>query len=200
MALDVASRLRPYAAVLLLTIASATVARGSELSVTYDALERNITMQLMTQGGRYYMQGDPSTPCTHAFVQDPRVDAVDGRLRIRLLFSGSAATNIRGRCVGAGDNFDLTITGVPAYADGELYLDQMTVRATAPYFKVVSALVESRLRRDLRVAVRQDLERASAWLSSSGRGTVQVGGLEVRDIAVERDSLRFTYDLTASIR
>ena len=49
--------------ILLLTIVSATVARGSELLVSYGALERNISVQLMTENGRYYMQGDPSTPC-----------------------------------------------------------------------------------------------------------------------------------------
>ncbi len=186
--------------ILLLTIVSVTLARGSELSVSYEALERNISVQLMTQNGRYYMQGDPSTPCAYAFVQDPRVDAFEGRLRIRLLFSGSAATSIRGRCVGAGDNFDLTITGVPTYANGELYLDPMSIQATAAYFRVVSGLVERRLREDLRVPVRQDLERAMTWMSTSGRGNVQLAGLEVREIAVEQDALRFTYDITTSIR
>ena len=125
---------------------------------------------------------------------------MEGRLRIRLLFSGSAATSIRGRCVGAGDNFDLTITGVPTYANGELYLDQMSVQATAAYFKVVSALVEDRLRQNLRVALQRDLERAATWMSTRGRGNVQLTGLEVLEIAVEQDALRFTYDITTSIR
>ena len=186
--------------ILLLTIVGATVARGSELSVSYGALERNISVQLMTQEGRYYMRGDPSTPCAYAFVQDPRVDALEGLLRIRLLFSGSAATSIRGRCVGAGDNFDLTITGVPTYANGELYLDQMSVQATAAYFKVVSAFVEDRLRQNLRVALQRDLEQAAAWMSTRGRGSVLFTGLEVHEIAVEQDALRFTYDITTSIR
>ena len=186
--------------ILLLTIVSATVARGSELLVSYGALERNISVQLMTENGRYYMQGDPSTPCAYAFVQDPRVDAYEGRLRIRLLFSGSAAASIRGRCVGAGDNFDLTITGAPAYSNGELYLDQMSIQATVAYFKVVSALVEDRLRRDLRIALRQDLESAATWMSTRGRGSVLLTGLDVHQIAVEQDALRFTYDITTSIQ
>ncbi len=186
--------------ILLLTIVSATRARGSELSVSYEALERNISVQLMTQNGRYYMQGDPSTPCAYAFVQDPRVDAFEGRLRIRLLFSGSAATSIRGRCVGAGDNFDLTITGVPTYANGELYLDHMSIQATAAYFKVVSTLVESRLSQSLRIPLQRDLERAGGWMSTRGRGSVQLTELEVHEIAVDQDALRFTYDMATSIR
>ncbi len=100
--------------ILVLTILNATVARGSELLVSYEALERNIVVQRMTQNGRYYMQGDPSTPCAYAFVQDPRVDAYEGRLRIHLLLSGSAATSIRGQCIGAGDNFDLRWTRLTA--------------------------------------------------------------------------------------
>ena len=186
--------------ILALVILDLTGARASELLVSYHALERNIVVQLMTQDGRYYMQGDPSTPCAYAFVQDPRVDVFEGRLRIRLLFSGSAATSIRGQCIGAGDNFDLAITGVPKYANGELYLDQMSVQATAAYFRVVSGLVEGRLREDFRVPLRQDLQRAMAWMSTSGRGSVQLAELEVREIAVEQDALRFTYDITTSIR
>jgi hypothetical protein len=37
-------------------------------------------------------------------------------------------------------------------------------------------------------------------MSTSGRGSVQSAGLEVHEIAVESDALRFTYDITASIR
>ena len=188
------------ALVLLLTLVPVTVAQGSELSIDYAAVERNIVLQLMTEDGRYYMQGDPSTPCAYAFVQDPRVDELGGRLRIRLLFSGSAAVSIRGRCVGAGDNFDLEIVGMPTYLNGELYLDEMTVHATAAYFNVVSTLVEDRLRRDLRVPLREDLERATEWMSTSGRGRVALEGLDVREITVERDRLRFVYDITTSIK
>ena len=191
---------RTVSLILLLTVLSASMANGSELSVSYEALERNIVMQLMTQDGRYYMQGDPSTTCAYAFVQDPRVDAFEGRLRIRLLFSGSAAVSVRGRCVGAGDNFDLAITGVPTYANGELYLDQMKVEATAAYFRTVSSFVESRLSQDLRVPLQESLEGAAGWMSTSGRGSVQFAGLEVHEIAVEPDALRFTYEITASIR
>ena len=39
-----------------------------------------------------------------------------------------------------------------------------------------------------------------AWMSTSGRGSVQLAELEVREIAVEQDALRFTYDITTSIR
>ena len=150
--------------------------------------------------GRYYMQGDPSTPCRYAFVQDPRVDAVGGRLRIRLLFSGKAGVNVGGRCVGGCDNFDLEISGVPAYANGELYLDQMTVQATAAYFTAVSTFVQSRLERDLRVPLEKDLARAAAWLTSSGRDVLDLAALEVHDIAVEANAIRFTYDITTSLR
>lgn len=185
---------------LLVAVVFAPAARGSELTFGYDALARNIVLQMMTDGGRYYMQGDSSTPCAYAFVQDPRVDSVDGRLRIRLLFSGRAGVSVAGRCVGQGDNFDLTVTGVPAYADGELYLDDLQIEATAAYFTVVSALVEMRLRDNLRLPLQTDLERGAAWMSSVGRGTVAIDALDVRAIDVEDDGLRFTYDLTASIQ
>lgn len=186
--------------ILSLAVLTPSTVVASELSLGYDALARNIVLQVMTEDGRYYMQGDPSTPCRYAFIQDPRVDSVDGRLRVQLLFSGATGMSVAGRCVGKGDNFDLTVTGVPAYADGELYLDDLNVEASAAYFTVVSLLVESQMRKKLRIPLQQDLEQAAAWLGTSGRGTVAIRDLDVQSIDVEEDGLRFTYDLTTSIR
>ena len=76
----------------------------------------------------------------------------------------------------------------------------MTVQATAAYFNVVSTVVEDRLGRDLRVPLREDLERATEWMSTSGRGRVALEGLDVGEITVERDRLRFIYEITTSIK
>ena len=95
---------------------------GATLEIAYSSLERIIVNRVMTEGGLYYMQGDPSSTCRYAFVQEPRVGAEGGRLRITVLFAGRTGTEVAGQCVGAGDNFDLVISGVPAYSDGDLFL------------------------------------------------------------------------------
>ena len=184
---------------LVVTMFFPLLTEGSELTVSYAALERNIVLQIMTDGGRYYLQGDRSTPCRSAFVQEPRVDAVRERLRIRLLFSGRTGTSVGGQCVGTGDNFDLEITGVPAFSNGELYLSDTKMRADAAYFNVVSKLIESRLSERLRFPVQQQLEQAAAWMSTAGRGSVTLEPVAVHAVTVEAHTLRFSYDLSSSI-
>jgi hypothetical protein len=44
------------------------------------------------------------------------------------------------------------------------------------------------------------LEQAGVWMSTRGRGSVQLTKLEVHEIVVNQDALRFTYDITTSIR
>lgn len=142
---------------LLLVAASAVPAHGAVLEIAYSSLERMIVQRLMTQGGRYYLQGDPSNTCAYSFVQEPKVDAVGTRLRITALYAGRAGKEILGKCVGAGDNFNLQITGVPSFSNGEFFLEGLDIQAPdTPYFRLVAPLIRSRLERDLLVHLKSE--------------------------------------------
>jgi len=131
---------------------------ASELFFSHGAVARGLYDALMVSDGRWFVQGESQEDCSHAFLQDPRVDAVRERLRITFFFSGRAAASVRGRCVGAGDTFDITVTGVPTFAEGELLLadpkidapDRKLFKAVAP---IVQGAVRDRLRYPLRNAV-----------------------------------------------
>jgi hypothetical protein len=184
-----------------MVLGQAALVEAATVEIAYSSIEKMIVRQLMTEGGRYYMQGDPSTPCKYAFVQDPRVDAVGERLRITLLFSGKAAVNVGGQCRGAGDNFDLYITGVPTYSAGEIFLAGLEVESSgSSYFKVVAPLIRSSLEKNLRVPLREGLERAGAHTAGRGIGTLTFENLSVDQITVGENAVKVSADFAVALR
>ena len=53
---------------------------AATMEIAYSTLERMIVERVMTENGRHYLEGDPSNTCLYSFIQEPRVDAGDGRL------------------------------------------------------------------------------------------------------------------------
>lgn len=179
----------------LLLLHGATPAAAAQLRLTYPALERLLVLQVLTDGGRLYLEGGPGEECRYAFIQEPHVSAFGSRLRIDLLFSGRAGASVAGRCVGPGDTLRLQIHGVPVYADGILSLDQLRVEAQeSAYFKLVSSLVSRWLQERLRYPLRAAVEETLRELSSLGAVRLQLGDLRVSSVVVAPDGLRLDVD------
>ncbi len=178
-----------------------STARAADVTVSCAALERLVWQVLLTEGGRGYFEGGPDDTCRYAFVQEPKVSGVDGRLRIRFLFSGRAGAQVGGRCVGPGDTFDLVVSGVPALSGGELVFEDLKVEAPdTVYFRLVSGLVESQLRQRLRYPLKQDLDRVAATRAAPAGFAMSVDDLEMSRVRIDADALRFSLDLGLSIR
>ena len=184
----------------VLTVAIAP-AESASFDVSYKSLERFIVQRVMTDGGRHYIEGSPSDDCRYAFVQEPRVAAVGGRLQITVLFAGRAGAVVAGKCVGPGDNFDLVISGTPEYDRGELFLSDLKVEAPdTAYFKIVRPLVEDDLRKSLRYPLRERLDYAAAWVSSSSvAGALSLGSFSIDSMTVGPDSLRVDLEFGLSL-
>ncbi len=174
---------------------------AASFEVGYRAIERFIVQRVMTDGGRHYMEGQPSDDCRYAFVQEPRVAAVSGRLQITLLFAGRAGAVVAGKCVGPGDNFDLVVSGVPEYDGGELFLSELRVEAPdTAYFKIVRPLVEKDLKESLRYPLRDRLDYAAAWVSSSSVAeALSLGLFNIDSITVGQDNLRIDFEFGLSL-
>jgi hypothetical protein len=184
----------------LVLLQGAAPAAGAQLRITYPALERLLVLQVLTDGGRLYLEGGPGEECRYAFVQEPHLSALGGRLRIDLLFSGRAGASLSGRCVGPGDTLRLEIHGVPVYADGVLSLDQLRIEAPeSAYFKLVSGPVSRWLQERLRYPLRAAVEETLAGLSSLGAVRLQLGDLRVGSVVVGPDGLLLDvdFDVTA---
>jgi hypothetical protein len=177
-------------------------AAAADIKISFTSLERIIVERVMTEGGRYYMEGTPSDTCQFAFVQEPKVDSVGGRLRIQVLFAGRAGKVVGERCVGLGDNFDLEVTGVPTYLDGVFFLDDLKIQAPdTAYFKIVAPLIEKSLAEKLRYPLRERLDYAGSWISSkTSSGKVALDSLKIEGIEVGGESIRVVGDFKVSLK
>ena len=182
-------------------IAAGSPGEALEMSLSHSALERLVWQVLLTEGGRGYFEGGPEDTCRFAFVQEPKVSAREGRLRIRFLFSGRAGAEVAGRCVGPGDTFEIFVSGLPALASGELYFEDLRVEAPdTAYFRLVRGLVERQLRERLRYSMKQDLDWLAATVAAPAGYAMAVDRLEMGEVTVDDDGLRVGLDLALSVR
>jgi hypothetical protein len=134
---------------------------GAELELRFAALERIVAAQLFTQDGRHYVRGSRTTRCQFAYLETPHIDSDQGRLRVRARFSGSSKVGLMGRCVGLGDSFDLTLTGIPASRNGAIVLRdvQISTPRDSYYIRRVRAALSQSVSKDFKIEVRDQTRR-----------------------------------------
>ena len=179
---------------------SGSDATAGKLDVAYTSMERIIVSTFLTEGGRRYLQGGPEETCAYAFIQEPRVSAIGPRLQLRFLFAGRAGKQVAGKCVGAGDNFDIVVSGVPRYANGEIFLNEARFEAEHKLFEVFSKLIESQLAPLLRIRARPHIESYVAQLTSRGAGTVALESMDIESIVLGASSAVIEADFVVSVK
>jgi hypothetical protein len=137
-------------------------AQAAELHLQFSALERLLAQQIFTQEGRRYLRGDRTTKCDFAYLESPRVDGHEGKLRIRARFSGRSSLNMLGQCVGMGDAFSVVLTARPQYRDGSIRLQDVTATSdgkTGFYIRRVCAALSASLARDFRYPIEAEARK-----------------------------------------
>jgi len=178
----------------------AAPAAAGEITLTYPAVERAIWATMLTQQGRYYIEGGPGDTCRYAFVQEPKVSADEGRLVVGFLFSGRAGATVAGRCVGPGDTLRIAASGLPTYEAGEIRLAGLRLTAAdSAYFKLVAPLIQSALEKRLSYPLRSDLEHGLAAASAGGPFRLKLSALGVRGLRAETDRLVVSYEASLAI-
>ena len=177
---------------------SSSPSLGNTLEVAFPAIERMIVEGLLTEGGRRYLQGGPEDTCTYAFIQEPRVSSSEERLELRFLFAGSVGASVGGRCAGRGGNFDIVVSGMPAYDGSDLFLDDVRFHSDNALFELFSVLIESQLRPLLRVPLRTTLETHLSQLTTAGR--VMVDEVTVSEIRLGSGVATLDVDLKVGVR
>ncbi len=173
---------------------------AAKLDVAYASIERILSTRFLTEGGRRYLQGGPDDTCAYAFIQEPRVSAVGERLQIRFLFAARAGKEVAGKCVGPGDNFDIIVSGVPSYGNGELFLDEPRFEAEHKLFDVFSGLIERQLTPSLKVRAKPYVESYIAELTALGAGRVSLETLSLRNIALGTSSVALEADFLIKVQ
>ena len=109
------SRLLPA---LLLLCALPHSACAIEVKVSAKALERTARAQLFNAAdGRYYMRGDPNTPC-FVYAEHPQISFRDDRIVVRVHTRARLGTSLHGSCLGVSLTTDAEVSLVPE-AEGE---------------------------------------------------------------------------------
>ena len=182
---------------LSLLLLAAQCAGAVELHIQFGALERILAEQVFSEEGRRYVKGDRTTRCNFAYLESPRIDNDNGRIRIRAKFTGRSALNVLGQCVGLGDAFAVIVTARPVYKDGQLRLADVVAASdkTGYYIRRVCAGLTAGLPRDFRYPVEDEARRL---LEESGKRELRE--FQVPAIRVTADALVLVVDFQLKVK
>lgn len=94
------------------------VSYAADFKVSSVALERTLKARLFNApDGRYYLKGDPKSPC-NLYAEDPHLSFAGDRILVRVHTGGWYGKQIAGHCVGFGVSMNTVISLAPT-ADGE---------------------------------------------------------------------------------
>jgi len=192
-----------FVLVVLAFVSLAPMARAIELRIQFAALERMLGEQVFTQDGRRYVHNDGTNKCNFAYLEKPHVQGQDGKLRMRARFTGRSALNMFGKCVGLGDAFDVIITALPQYKDGNIGLNDVKAVPdghTGYYIRrVCEALTTSLLhsfKYPVATAAKSLLEDPGAQKSYPR----ELGDFRVTDIRVTNEALVLAIDFALTVK
>ena len=195
-----------FIVVVLLLLATGVSALSAELELRYGAIERLIADQLFSQEGRLYVRGNKSTKCKFAYLESPKVGAIDGRLRVSARFSGRTALDMFGGCMGLGDSFDFTLVATPIVKSGALALKDVNVSTPRDSFyirRVRQALTRS-FAHDFKIEMqdraRRLLEQTPAQASPTPLYRQELASFDLRDVRVEPDGLVLVLDFRLVVK
>ncbi len=191
--------MRPLIALLLL----AAHARAVELRLEYGALERLLAEQVFTQEGRRYVKGSQTNKCNFAYLEKPQVRADGGRLRIRARFTGRSALNMFGQCVGLGDAFDVIITAVPQFRNGNIWLADVAATSdghTGFYIRRVCTALTTSLSRDFHYPISAEAQKALEDPAAHPGYRRELRNFRVPEIRVTGDALVLVVDFELTVK
>jgi hypothetical protein len=182
---------------------AAAAAPAVELHIQYGALERMLAEQAFTQEGRRYVRGSKTARCNFAYLEKPRIESRDGRLRIHARFTGRSAANLFGGCVGLGDAFDLTITTTPEFREPNIVLRDVTVSSdgkTGFYIRRVCTAMAASLTRDFKYGVTGEAKRILEEPGNLPQYKRELRGFAVREIRITDDALVLVLDFELAVK
>jgi len=194
--------MRRLALFLLLSVLS-TRCFAAELELKFAALERIVAAQLFTQDGRHYVRGDKSNRCQFAYLETPRIDSDQGRLRVTARFSGRSALDVLNRCIGLGDSFDLTLSATPVVKNGAIALKDVNVSTPRDsyYIRRVRAALARSVARDFKVEVRDQAKKLfEADAPPSALYKQELAAFDLGEIRVTPDSLILVFDFRLVVK
>lgn len=187
---------------LALAFLCAAPAFAVDLEIRYGALERIIGEQAFTTDGKRYVQGTKDQKCRYAFLEKPKLSAAADRLQLRVNFSGKTALDMFGRCVGVGDQFELTILAKPSIDNGTLAFQEFQVSTPRDSFyirRVRNALVET-LNKQFRIDIMAQARKLVEAPQQVGTVQQEIKDLKLNAVRVAVDALVLGVDFKVIVK
>ena len=188
------------AAALALLVPALT--NATEIRLSFGVLERLLAQQLFTEEGRKYVRGNKSAKCNFAYLEHPKIGGKDGRLSIQARFTGKAAIDFMGRCVGTGDAFDLTVTGVPYFSGGNVAFKDIGIETNRDgfYIRRVRAALRDTLAKEFKYNIASDAKRLMEQQDPGQPYQRKLARFEVSQIQVTNDALVLAVDFVLAVQ
>ena len=177
-------------------------ANATEIRLSFGVLERLLAQQLFTEEGRKYVKGNKSARCNFAYLEHPKIWGKDGRLSIKARFTGKAAIALMGRCVGTGDAFDLTVTGVPYFSGGNVAFKEIGIETNRDgfYIRRVIAALRDTLSKEFKYSIASDAKRLMEQQDPGQPYQRKLVRFDVSSIQVANDALVVAVDFVLAVQ
>ena len=178
------------------------LAQATEIRLSFGVLERLLAQQLFTEDGRKYVKGNKSARCNFAYLEHPKIWGKDGRLSIKARFTGKAAIDLMGRCVGTGDAFDLTVTGVPYFSNGNIAFKDVAIETDRDgfYIRRVKVVLRETLSKEFKYSLANDAKRLMEQQDPGQPYQRKLVRFDVSAIQVANDALVLAVDFVLSVQ
>jgi len=186
----------------LLLFCFAASAFAADLEIRYSALNRIIAEQVFTQDGRKYVKGSKSDKCQFAYLEAPRITGTDSLLKVAAKFSGRSALDVFGHCVGMGDSFDLTISGVPVPRNGAIGFKDTQVSTTKDsyYIRKVRDPLRQTFDKDFKIEIRDQAKRLLEQPHGDSSYQQELKDLDLSAIRVTAEALVLVVDFKLVVK
>lgn len=179
------------------------VCPAAELQLYFPMLQRVLAEQIFTAEGKLWVRGNAANKCNFAYLERPLISADNGRLLVKARFTGKAATNLFGRCVGFGDSFDVSILALPQYRNGFLALQD--VRVDSPgrdtfYTRRVRMAMADSLSKQFKYDVAAEAKRTLEEAKPNTPVRQELRRFDVKEIRVLPDSVLVVVDFLLAIK
>jgi hypothetical protein len=190
----------------LVTMAAAP-ARGVEMRVSRDAIERTLKQQLFAgPDGRYYIKGSPKSPC-FTYAEDPRLafvhDGVEDRIVVRVKTHSRLGRAVGGTCLGLPISVPAEVSVSPD-AEGETIgfrdarLDRVSDQRELNF--LLSPFLSRQIPSSMKVNA-ADLIRKSLADSTVATGyKVTLDRLKIHSVVIDGDNLVVDVDGDLSVK
>jgi hypothetical protein len=185
-------------AILAITCFSA-IASASELILEHTAIEKTLKRDVFNaKGGRYHLV-DPTT-CAYSYLESPQVTIGAGRLKIKSHFISQVASQVGGECVGASDEFDITVSGRPVYRGDKLMMDDVKVddATNIVWRPLIEVFIKSAAPHVLEINLKEAIQRM--FKDASTPYEVSIEKILVSKLVAEENKIKATFDFVLQAR